>query len=106
MPLSAAAAGDRRELLILLALAAVQLTHIVDFMLMMPLGPQFMRLFAIGPRQFALLVAAYTFAAAGSGFVAAFWIDRFDRKRLLLWLYTGFVVATALCGLATTYWLL
>ena len=50
----------------------------------MPLGPQFMRLFAIGPQQFGFMVSAYTFAAAASGFVAAFWIDRFDRRRALL----------------------
>jgi predicted MFS family arabinose efflux permease len=94
------------ELGLLLTLAAVQFTQIVDFMIMMPLGPQFMRLFAIGPQPFSLLVSAYTFAAAASGFIAAFWIDRFDHKRALLALYGGFIVATALCGLATSYPLL
>jgi predicted MFS family arabinose efflux permease len=94
------------ELALLLTLAAVQFTHIVDFMIMMPLGPQLMRIFDIGPRQFSLLVSAYTFAAAASGFVAAFWIDRFDHKRVLLALYGGFIVATALCGLAPNYPLL
>ena len=95
-----------RELPLLLTLAAVQFTHVVDFMIMMPLGPQFMRLFAIGPQQFSLMVSAYTFAAAASGFVAALWIDRFDRRRALLALYAGFIVATALCGLAPGYALL
>ena len=75
-------------------------------MIMMPLGPQFMRLFAIGPQHFGFLVSAYTFAAAASGFVAAFWIDRFDRRRALLALYAGFIVATALCGFAPDYPLL
>src|SRR4030095_2368980 len=84
----------------------MQFTNIVDFMIMMPLAPQLMRLFAIAPQQFASLVSAYTFAAAASGFVAAFWIDRFGRKRALIAMYTGFVVATALCGFATSYWLL
>ena len=102
----AAAPPGPRELPLLLTLAAVQFTHIVDFMIMMPLGPQFMRLFAIGPQQFGFMVSAYTFAAAASGFVAAFWIDRFDRKRALLWLYVGFIIATALCGLAPDYPLL
>jgi len=106
-PARATAPTGPRELPLLLTLAAVQFTHIVDFMIMMPLGPQFMRLFAIGPQQFGFMVSAYTFAAAASGFVAAFWIDRFDRKRALLWLYVGFIVATALCGLAPDYaWLL
>jgi predicted MFS family arabinose efflux permease len=91
---------------VLLALAAVQFTHVVDFMIMMPLGPQLMRILDIGPRQFSLLVSSYTFAAAASGFVAAFWIDRFDHKRVLQTLYGGFIVATALCGLAPNYPLL
>jgi predicted MFS family arabinose efflux permease len=72
-------------------------------MIMMPLGPQFMRLFGVGPQGFGLLVSAYTFAAAASGFLAAFWVDRFDRKRGLLLFYGGFIVATALCGLAPSY---
>src|SRR4051812_35567270 len=80
----------RGEFALLLTLAAVQFTHIVDFMIMMPLGPQFMRLFDIGPQSFGFLVSAYTFAAAASGFMAAFWIDRFDHKRSLLALYGGF----------------
>jgi len=95
-----------RELALLLTLAAIQFTHIVDFMIVMPLGPQFMRLFGIGPQPFSLLVSAYMFAAAASGFIAAFWIDRFDRKRALLALYGGFIVATSLCGLAPSYPLL
>ncbi len=94
---------EPRELGLLLTLAAVQFTHIVDFMIMMPLGPQFMRLFAIDPQQFGYLVSAYTFAAAASGFFSAFWIDRFDRKRALLALYACFIGATALCGIAPSY---
>ncbi len=105
-PASAVAPRGPRELPLLLTLAAVQFTHIVDFMIMMPLGPQFMRLFAIGPQQFGFMVSAYTFAAAASGFVAAFWIDRYDRKRALLALYAAFIVATALCGIAPDYPLL
>jgi predicted MFS family arabinose efflux permease len=95
-----------RELLLLLTLAGMQFTNILDFMILMPLAPQLMRLFAIDPRHFGFLVSAYTFAAAASGFVAAFWIDRFGRKRALLAMYTGFVLATALCGIAPNYELL
>jgi predicted MFS family arabinose efflux permease len=98
-----AAPRSPRELPLLLTLAAVQFTHVVDFMIMMPLGTQFMRLFAIGPQQFGFMVSAYTFAAAASGFLAAFWIDRFGRRRALLGLYAGFIVATALCGIAPDY---
>lgn len=84
----------------------MQFTHVVDFMIMMPLGPQLMRILELAPSQFSLLVSAYTFAASASGFVAAFWIDRYDRKRALVGLYLGFIVATSLCGLANSYVLL
>jgi predicted MFS family arabinose efflux permease len=95
-----------RELSLLLTLAAMQFTHVLDFMIIMPLGPQFMRIFALDPQHFALLVSAYTFAAAASGFISAFWVDRFGRKRALLAMYAGFIMATALCGLAPNYALL
>jgi predicted MFS family arabinose efflux permease len=101
-----AARAAPHEIALLLTLAAMQFTHVVDFMIMMPLGPQFMRLFEIDPQLFGFLVSAYTFAAAASGFIAAFRIDRYGRKRALLVMYSGFVVATALCGLAPTYPLL
>jgi predicted MFS family arabinose efflux permease len=96
----------RGELAVLLTLATVQFTHVVDFMIIMPLGPQFMRIFGIAPGEFSLLVSAYTFAASASGFVAAFRIDRYDRKRALIAVYLGFIVATALCGVANSYVLL
>ena len=96
-----------REILLLVTLAAMQFTNILDFMIIMPLGPQLMRVLDIGPQKFSLLVSAYTFAAAASGFVAAFWIDRVGRKRALLTMYAGFIIATALCGFATSHvWLL
>lgn len=93
----------RRELWLLLTLAGIQFTHILDFMVMMPLGPQFTQLFGISDAQFGLLVSAYTFAAAISGLVATTYIDRFSRKRLLLTLYLLFAVATLACGLAPNY---
>ena len=84
----------RRELGLLLTLAGIQFTHIVDFMIMMPLGPQLTRLFGISDAQFGLLVSAYTFAAGASGLLAATYVDRFDRKKLLLTLYSLFALAT------------
>ncbi len=95
-----------RELLLLLTLATMQFVNILDFMIIMPLGPHLMRIFDLDPQHFGFLVSAYTFAAAGSGFVAVFWVDRVSRKRSLLWMFGGLVVATALCGLATSYPLL
>ncbi|MFO1380532.1 MAG: MFS transporter [Chitinivorax sp.] len=97
----------RHEWILLLTLTVMNFTHIMDFMVMMPLGPQFMRLFHVTPRQFGLLVSTYTFAAAGVGFIAAFVVDRFDRKHTLLTVYAGFGVSTLLCALAPSYqWLL
>lgn len=73
---------------------------------MMPLGPQLMRHFSITPQQFGWLVSAYTFAASLSGLISSFFIDRFDRKRSLLFLYSGFGLGTLFCALAPNYLLL
>ena len=73
---------------------------------MMPLGPQLMRVFHVTPHEFGLLVSAYTFGAAASGFLAAFHVDRFDRKTALLGIYAGFAVTTLLCALAPGFWTL
>ena len=96
----------RRELALLLTLAAIQFTHVVDFMIMMPLGPQLTELFTISDAQFGLLVSAYTFAAGISGLLAASFIDRFERKRLMLVLYVLFALTTLACALAPTYGML
>lgn len=98
-----AALTPRRELWLLLTLAGIQFTHILDFMIMMPLGPQFTQLFGISDAQFGLLVSAYTLAAAVSGLLAATYIDRFGRKKLLLTLYLLFALATLACALAPSY---
>ena len=92
-----------RERLLLTTLAAVQFTHIMDFMILMPLGSQLMRIFDISAAQFSYLVASYSVAAAATGFAGGFVIDRFDRKRALLALYSGFGLATLACALAPTY---
>ena len=95
--------SPKRELWLLLTLAGIQFTHIVDFMVMMPLGPQFTQLFNISDAKFGLLVSAYTFSAGASGLLASFYVDRFSRKKLLLTLYGLFSLATLACGLAQTY---
>lgn len=94
------------EKFILLTLTAIQFTNILDFVIMMPLGPQLMRVFSISPQEFGFVVSAYTFSAGVSGFLAAFFLDRFDRKKSLLTLYAGFIVGTFLCSIAPTYWFL
>jgi predicted MFS family arabinose efflux permease len=98
------ARGMRRsEIALLSMLAAVQFCHIVDFVIIMPLGPQLMRAFGISPQQFSVIVSSYTFSAAASGLMAAAFMDRFDRKTALLGLLTGFGVGTFLCTVAPTY---
>lgn len=92
-----------RETITLVALAAVQFTHILDFMIMMPLGAQLMRVFEITPSQFSHLVASYGLAAAASGLAGGFVLDRFDRKRALLVLYSCFGFATLACGFAPSH---
>src|SRR3954465_7321794 len=84
-------------------LAAIQFTAVLDFMIIMPLGPQYMRVFQINPSQFGLIVSAYAIAAGISGIIAGFFLDRFDRKRAMLVLYAGFTFGTLFCAMAPTY---
>ena len=93
----------RREQLVLLILAAVQFTTIVDFMIVMPLGPQLMRTLHIGPAEFGLIVSSYTFAAGAAGLVASSIVDRFARRTTFIILYAGFLLGTLFCALAPNY---
>ncbi|HEX8327931.1 MAG TPA: MFS transporter [Hymenobacter sp.] len=96
----------KNEKLLLALLAAVQFTNVLDFVIMMPLGPQLMPALGIVPRQFGLVISAYTFSAGATGLAAAFFLDRFNRKTALLALYLGFGLGTVACALAPTYpWL-
>jgi predicted MFS family arabinose efflux permease len=96
----------QNERLVLLLLAAIQFTTNLDFLIVLPLGPQYMRVMHINPAQFNLMVAAYAIAAGISGVAAGFFLDRFDRKTALLWLFLGFAMGTLFCALAPTYHLL
>ena len=93
----------KQERIIIFLLATLNFTHILDFMIMMPLGNYLMPFFKISPQQFSILVASYTIAASVSGFCAAFFIDGFDRKKILLIAFTGFLAATMACGFAPSY---
>ncbi len=88
---------------LLFILASIQFCNIVDFMVMMPLGPQLMRLFSITPHHFGLLVSSYNLSAGVSGFLASFFIDHFDRKRALIFFVVGFSVGTLFCALSPRY---
>lgn len=84
-------------------LAFLQFAVIVDFMLMAPMGALIMPALSIGPGQFGLVVSAYAFSAAASGLLTAGFADRYDRKKLLLFFYGGFVLGTLWCGLAQSF---
>lgn len=94
---------EMKERVILLLLTVLNFTHIMDFMIMMPLGNYLMPYFNITSQQFSWLVAAYTFSAGISGFLAAFFVDRFDRKRVLLSAYAGFLIGTLCCAIAPAF---
>ncbi len=84
-------------------LAAVQFTHIMDFMIIMPLGPQLMGVLGIDALQFGALVSTYTAASALACLISALVLDRFDRRSVLLFSYFLFALATLACGLADSY---
>ena len=87
-------------------LAITQFTVILDFMVMSPMGDILMKSLSLKPSHFGLAVSAYAFSAGISGLLTAGFADRFDRKKLLLFFYTGFIAGTLLCGIANTYPLL
>jgi predicted MFS family arabinose efflux permease len=89
-----------KERVMLLILACLNFTHILDFMIMMPLGNYLMPHFGISTRFFSLIVAAYPITAFVSGIISAFYVDKFDRKKILLFAYVGFIIGTVCCGIA------
>lgn len=93
---------SKQERIIVVLLAALNFTHILDFMIMMPLG----NYLKVSAMQFSILVAAYSISAFFSGLTVAMFIDRFDRKQFLLFAYIGFVIGTLSCGFANSYGLL
>ncbi len=93
----------KNEKFLLLLLALVQFAHIIDFMIIMPLGAQFMDIFQISPQQFSLIVSSYALSAFVMSLLGALFIDRFDRKKILLNLFIGFALGTIACSMATGY---
>jgi DHA1 family inner membrane transport protein len=90
------------ERYLLLLLACVQFTHIMDFMVIMPLGPQLMRELHISPAEFGNIISAFAITAGIVGLAVAPFTDRFDRRHTLLFCYAGFTVGTLACGLSHT----
>ena len=88
---------------VIFILAVTQFTVILDFMIMSPLGDFMMKSLSMKPAAFGIAVSAYAFSAGLSGLLTAGFADRFDRKKLLVFFYTGFIVGTIFCGLAHNY---
>ncbi len=84
-------------------LALTQFTVVLDFMVMSPLGDMLMKSMSLRPAQFGFAVSAYAFSAGISGLLTAGFADRFDRKKLLLFFYVGFIGGTLFCGLTNSY---
>ncbi len=84
-------------------LAFLQFTVVLDFMVLSPLGAVLMPALSITPSQFGMVVSGYAFSAGISGFLAGAFADRFDRKKMLLVFYTGFILGTFLCGIARNF---
>ena len=100
-PVATAFSGYQK--LVVGMLAFLQFAVILDFMLMSPLGAIIMPSLSITPAQFGTVVSAYAFAAGISGLLMAGFADRFDRKKLLLFFYMGFLGGTLWCGLAQSF---
>ena len=90
-----------RKILILLAL--INFTNILDFMVMMPLGPQLKRIFDLDPGDWSYLISSYALAAFVSGVISIFYIDKYDRKKFLLITYGLFIGGTFLCAIAESF---
>jgi predicted MFS family arabinose efflux permease len=90
----------KKERAFLFLLAAMQFTHMVDFMILMPLGPRLLDAFGMTPGRFGSVVSAYTFSAGIATLLAALFLDRLDRRKTILLVYFGFTVSTFLCGVA------
>src|SRR5438132_9707169 len=93
----------RAEWGVVLLLAAINFNHILDFVIVMPLGKRMMDEVPLSESQFANVVSAYGIAASLFGLFGAGLLDRIDRKPALLTLVAGFTLSTAYCGYATSY---
>ena len=94
------------QITVILILALTQFSVVLDFMVMSPLGDLLIKDLKITPAQFGVVVSSYALSAGVSGFLTASFADKFDRKKLLLFFYGGFILGTLFCGLSTSYMIL
>jgi len=97
---------NRQEKLLLASLAGAKFTHIMDFMVMMPLGPLLMKTMNISAQQFGFLVASYTISAGVAVLLTAMFIDKLPRRKTLIYVYLGFMLGTLVCGISNSYYTL
>ncbi len=83
-----------------LIVALVQLVNMLDFMMVMPLGPDFAKSLAIDPADIGIIGGSYTAAAAVAGLLGAEFLDRFGRRRALTGAMLGLSLATIAGGLS------
>ncbi len=91
------------QIFVVTILSILQFSIVLDFMIIAPLGDVLMKSLNIKPSQFSLIVSSYAFSAAIAGILTAGFADKFDRKKILLFFCSGFIIGTFLCGIATTY---
>jgi len=94
---------SRYQVFMIAILSILQFCIILDFMVLSPLGAMLLPQLHITTAQFGMVVSAYAFSAGASGLLAAGFADKFDRKKLLLFFYIGFLIGTVLCALAPDY---
>lgn len=94
------------QVFVIIILALTQFTVVLDFMVMSPLGDMLMKSMSLKPSQFGIAVSCYAFSAGISGLLTAGFADKFDRKKLLLFFYIGFIVGTFCCGITNSYHML
>jgi len=105
-PVIKAAAFTGYQKFIIFLLAFLQFTVVLDFVILSPLGDTLMKSLDMTTSQFGSVVSAYAFSAGTAGILAAGFADRFDRKKMLLFFYIGFLIGTAFCGFSNSYWML
>ena len=91
------------QIIVVTILALTQFSVVLDFMVMSPLGDILIKSMKISPKQFGIVVSSYAISAGISGFLTASFADKFDRKKLLLFFYSGFIIGTLLCGISQSY---
>lgn len=96
--------SNSKELSYIAILTSVQIFNILDVVIMLPLAPTFMRVFDISPAEFSFLASSYNLSAGTMGLLYSSVADKYNRKKLLIFLTLGLSLASTYCGFATSYY--